>query len=503
MSTGTAGPASNTASAPAGTSTATAGSAAPPPGAASAPAATAEPNGTVHVQYVPEAVKRQILEQVRQDVLAQAKKERWGDPGALPDWIYRISWSGDFRLRGETDLFPTDGAPNATPAVVDFNTPYYYGMNDTTSTSSRLRILARFGLEARVSDTISAGLRVATGGAGGGSNPGTENQTLGNYDTRFAIGLDRAYIRYKPWNWLSLTGGRLGNPFFVSSDMIWSETLSLEGIETKFTHDFSDDLDGILIAGIFPIQQRDNEIISAPGVGTENKWMFGYQTGLDWRFEPRDDLKTAVAFYDYRHVEGIAATDVNNIDQYDWSSAGFRQKGNQTFDIHALADVQQQGNVVPTYIGLVSKFRELNLSTSVDLGDFAPTHIIVRGDFVRNLGFHAQDIENRTGITDPEVLTARVAGYQAKVIVGREKPSNRGEWQVYTGYRHLDRDAVLDAYNDQDFHLGGTNAKGYFIGGRYGLAKDTTVHLRWLSADQVSGPQLAIDVLQLDLTTSF
>ena len=78
-----------------------------------------------------------------------------------------------------------------------------------------------------------------------------------------------------------------------------------------------------------------------------------------------------------------------------------------------------------------------------------------------------------------------------------------GEWQAYFGYRHLERDAVLDAFTDSDFHLGGTDAKGYFIGGNYGLNKNASVGLRYLSADQIDGPPLAIDVLQVDLNAKF
>ena len=46
-------------------------------------AAAAAP-GVVRVPYIPEAVKEDITNEVRQDVLAQAKTERWGEPGALP-----------------------------------------------------------------------------------------------------------------------------------------------------------------------------------------------------------------------------------------------------------------------------------------------------------------------------------------------------------------------------------------------------------------------------------
>ena len=54
-----------------------------------------------------------------------------------------------------------------------------------------------------------------------------------------------------------------------------------------------------------------------------------------------------------------------------------------------------------------------------------------------------------------------------------------------------------------DFHLGGTDTKGFFIGGSYGLDKNTWLNLRWMSADSISGPPLGIDVLQLDLYAKF
>ena len=38
----------------------------------------------VRVPYVPETVKREIREQVKQEVVAQAKAERWGDVNAIP-----------------------------------------------------------------------------------------------------------------------------------------------------------------------------------------------------------------------------------------------------------------------------------------------------------------------------------------------------------------------------------------------------------------------------------
>ena len=89
---------------------------------------------------------------------------------------------------------------------------------------------------------------------------------------------------------------------------------------------------------------------------------------------------------------------------------------------------------------------------------------------------------------------------------------NKGDWQVFLGYRHLERDAVLDAFADSDFRLGGTNSKGFFVGGLYGVDRNSWVSLKWLSADQIDAnfnaftqkkAQLSMDVIQVDFNAKF
>jgi hypothetical protein len=125
--------------------------------------------------------------------------------------------------------------------------------------------------------------------------------------------------------------------------------------------------------------------------------------------------------------------------------------------------------------------------------------VLVSADFVKNNGFDREEILQRTGLD----LEPKVKGYQAKVTVGMPKLVNKGDWQGFVGYRYLERDAVLDAFTDSDFHLGGTDTKGYFLGARYTFEKNTFMGLRWMSGKEISGLPLAIDVLQLDLNTSF
>ena len=84
--------------------------------------------GRVRVQYVPEIVKTEIREQLRQEVLAQARTERWAEPNAIPQWLDTIKIEGDLRLSYRLDKFAKD---NATPANFAFE-----AFNDLVQTNA-------------------------------------------------------------------------------------------------------------------------------------------------------------------------------------------------------------------------------------------------------------------------------------------------------------------------------------------------------------------------------
>ena len=61
----------------------------------------------------------------------------------------------------------------------------------------------------------------------------------------------------------------------------------------------------------------------------------------------------------------------------------------------------------------------------------------------------------------------------------------------------------MDAFVDSDFGLGGTNLKGYFIGGNVGVADNVWATLRYMSANNIAGAPYAVDIVQLDLNAKF
>ena len=482
------------------------GAAAPAAAAAAAPpAAPAIAPGTVRVPYVPESVKAEIRDEVKDDVLAQAKTERWGDPGALPEWLDRFTWSGDMRVRAEADRFPSSGTPNAPVAELQ---AFGVNIDNSTESDNRYRIRARFGFEATVGETVTVGMRLATGGVGSGSNPGSENQTLGNYETRSSVGFDRAYLAYHPESWLTVTGGRLGDPFFRPTTLVWSNDLSLEGLAVHFDPQFGPRTNWFTTVGALPILQNDPTSTSdAP-----NKWLFAYQSGVNLRLTETVRWTGAAALYDYRNLEGIPNPNIPGTTEYSGTAAAFRQTGNTVFDINGLINTSE-GTQNYLY-GLASKFHVLNLSSTLDLAFIGATHVIWDADWVKNLGFDESEIEQRIGYQ----VNRQVEGWQSRLAVGYPTMARKYNWQAWIGYRYVQRDATVDAFTDQDFHLGGTDAKGYYLGGMWAFEKNSSISLRWFSAKQIDGVELAgqdnnplvsgglplaIDVLQLDIISAF
>jgi len=208
-----------------------------------------------------------------------------------------------------------------------------------------------------------------------------------------------------------------------------------------------------------------------------------------------------MAYYNYINIDGrqnpIGST------RYDFTAPAFVQGGNSMFAIGDSTDPLRR-------FALASQYKLVNLTARWDYAGFAPTHVILDLDVVKNIGWDRRDIIDRTGgaifnATDPgkDPFDARTTGYQVKLTVGWPKLRKARDWQVFTAYKYIERDAVLDAFTDSDFHLGGSNAKGWILGAGYGLTDNTWLRGRWLSTDEVDGAPYGVDVFQLDLNAKF
>lgn len=458
--------------------------------------ATAQDGSVVRVQYVPEFVKQQLRADIEKDVMAKLNYHVESERLALPSWLDRISFEGDVRLRYEPDRFSARNLPE-----------FQYGLNtgrqamiaNSTDDQNRYRVRARFGINAKLSDTFTAGIRMTTGHM---DNPLSPNQSIEIRQAKLDWGLDRVFVTAKPYSWLTATAGRFANPFF-STDMVWDRSLAFDGAAVTFTPKLNDSVTGFGTIGAFPIDQVHKNSFNK----AKDKWFMGAQAGLEWISPNKSSVKAGLALYDFKEVQGIRNNQDGVDTRYNASVMPWRQKGNNTFDVLqngdascGLVDLANGGQGYSgSGCGLASKFKVVNLTGQVDLATFDPVHVILQGDYARNIAFDRQEIYNRTG----RLYDKETDAYQVKLTVGMPDVANRHDWQVFGAYKRIEADAVMDSFNDSDFNLGGTNAKGTILGGSYGLDKNTSFTARWYSTREVSGLPLSIDVFLFDLTARF
>lgn len=443
--------------------------------ASAPPAAGATSPGTVRVPYVPQFVRDELKQEIRQELAAQAKQEGWAPPNAVPEWVRSMKWEGDLRVRLEHDSFAADNAPAINIAAT--NSARSFQLLNTTQSTDRERVRARIGMTDELDDTTSVGVRVATGSA---NDPLSENQTLGNYETRYQVALDRAYIKYQPFSWISATAGRFENPL-SGTDLVWAPDLSFDGVLLKITPELGATTHVYLTEMASPVQEID--------LGYHNKYLFSSQIGVKQAFDFDTNFNIALGYYRYIGTEGVVSPFGTTL--YEYTAPTFVQKGNTYYNISA--------DPTRPLFGLASSFHEVDLTASLDTVAYGPYHAILTTDFVKNLAFDRAAVAARVGTDVP----AKTTGYLLRFAFGNPEIKRRDDWQVFATYRYLERDAVLDAFTDPDFHLGGTDAKGYVVGVSYGLAKNTWATLRYFSTDSISGAPLSIDTVQLDLNARF
>jgi hypothetical protein len=514
--------------------------------AATAAAAAANPPGTKHVTYVPEIVKRQLREDIKREVMAKAEKENWASPGKYPEWAQRIRFYGDVRARYHGSFFPTGNDPHLTNFnAINTGSPYDVSNTNnawppsynTDQNRNQVRLRARLGMDADLTNGLAAGLRIATGES---NSPVSTNQTLGaggsNF-SKYSIWLDRAFLKYQlPTQDVVAQVGRFDNPFWSPTDLVWYRELGFDGVAVQAKQEVLPDITVFGVAGAFPIFNTDfnagiNNVSSESAkFPSHDKWLYGAQGGFAMRFDPVSEFRFGLAYYDFENVQGQASQPCIIVTSSDGCSSDlsrplFAQKGNTYSALRNIAsgtwnNFGQQAQY--QYFGLVQKFRPVVASASLDLGEFHPFHIIVDGEFVWNSAFNraltvagtglgelpqqpGYALNNRAGTANGSVgpFNGGDMGWMARVTVGNREIKHFADWNVHAGYKYLESDATLDAFADSDFGLGGTNLKGYFLGGNFGLSENVWASMRWLSANNIAGSPYAVDVLLVDLNAKF
>lgn len=477
-----------------------------------------EQEGAIAVPYVPEIVQQKISKevakevrpQVTDDVVQEAKKEGWGVPAALPSWLDHVRVAGDLTIRGEDDLYGHDNSIGCPAGIPYGNCTIYNfdainaaggiskaGVNaflNVNQDRERFRARARLGAEVALSDSFTAGVRIATGSL---QNPVSETQDLGNEFGRYTVGFDRIYLRYdgrtaKKFSFLTAIGGKFADPFFAPTELVYGHDVDFDGAAVTgrlgFGDGSADQSYAWLTGGGFPVQE-------VPLVSKSDKWLVAGQAGVSLRFGDEQRLTLAGAYYDFIHMQGIPNALDSTLTNY--SAPLYMGYGNSVSLISNSSDPTVQ------LFGLASNFRIADVSGQyvLPIGRYG---FLVDAEAARNLGFKRTEILNLEG----EDIAPRINGYVGDLAFGdaEYRPDWRWrawQWQMMLGYRYVQRDAVLAALTDSDFHEGGTNAAGYFLRADFGLADNVWTRFRYLSGKEIDGPNYRVDVLQLDLNAQF
>jgi hypothetical protein len=509
-----------------------------PPAPAAVPEA-AVPDDTVRVTYVPEVVKQQLREEVKQDVMDEARKEGWATPRAVPSWVSKFRLFGDLRTRYEgfryptgndnTGAFPNFNAIN-TGAPFDVSGTVFSPQYNVDQNRKRVRLRTRVGAEVDMAEGFSAGVRVATGE---NNSPVTENQSFGlagsgqggNF-SKYSVWLDRAFLKYErggmPDRDLTATIGRFENPFYATS-MIWADDLGFNGLAVQGKFPIGEDITPFFTVGAFPVFNTDLNFASNQPANfkSNDKWLYGSQLGTTFDLGRNFGLKIGAAYYLFQNIEGrlsspftpITSSDAGDTDS---SRPAFAQKGNTYMALRDIVanTLNNNGTINQfQYFGLASKFHEVALDARLDFNQFEPFQISLQGEFVKNRAFDQQAITTIAVNNRGPAKSGAAAqsgpflgggtAWSVRMVLGDAALQKGGDWNTSLGYRKVESDAVVDGFCDSDFGGGGTNLKGLTVGTNLALSSNVWLGVRWMSATQVAGPTFKNDIIQFDINGKF
>ena len=512
-----------------------------PAAAAASPGATeATTPPVIHVPYLSETTKAALREEIKQEVLAQAHDERWGEPGALPDWISQIKVDGEVTARWERYFFDKNNlAPDASNGYAtqtltnSDKIAWSPDLDNTQHDLSHERIKARLGFTSTMSEDVTTGIALATSGFPGQVST---SQTLGTDFNKYPIYLDKAYISLKALGkQVDINAGRFADPF-IRTDLSWPDDLNFDGAAASYHPTILPQSNTVFYAtaGAFPLLgfgNSSNSSLSTYLNGTYDKWLYGMQLGISGDISAKTQFKAAISYYDFDGIEGVPNTSTvtpTGASAYAQPflpseyPASVRQKGNTLFLLNQgqVAAAASAGTSVNNVWGLASQFRPLDVMTEFAFKQYSPYDVYLSFDYINNLGFSLSEIRDRTKLGSALQLAQQTAAYQIKLKVGAEQIVQPGQWQATLAFRRLERDAWVDAFTDSTWNIGGTNYQGWSLGGRYGVARNTSVGMRWISTRSLpdntqyldangnssvglSGVPFKVDILQFDLNSRF
>ncbi|NJO34849.1 MAG: hypothetical protein HC869_18750 [Rhodospirillales bacterium] len=278
-------------------------------------------------------------------------------------------------------------------------------VNDQT----RHRVRARFGLNAKVNDSLTGTVQLATNGGNG--DPRSTNQTLGSGFDRKGAAIDLAMVDWKIAEGVNLQLGKMGQPFQKVGSFFWDGDITPEGAALRFSR-------GPFFANAYGFWLQESSSTSDANV-------VGAQMGLRQKFSDALTLTGAVHYYDLGAVQGEITTTGGACSANNAFFGG--PQGNTTFTGGGCARLLNDYNVIEVLGQAELKVGALPLSIFVNAA------------------------QNR----DADDLDTAIAG---GFTLGRASAPR--SWEFGYVYQQTEKDALFGQFVDSDFGGGVTDTKG-------------------------------------------
>ncbi len=407
------------------------------------------------------------VEYLKSNASAERKEsaERTVAVDSLKSTVSKFAWSGDFRYRNET----VDTAPNNT-------TPEH--------TRNRDRLRLRFGVTAKVNDTVKARVQLSTVNSGDDS-PRSTNQTQGDAWNRKAIGIDLAYVDWQPHRQVNLQLGKHPQPWTKTASYFWDGDLTPEGAALKFAR-------GPLFAGLYYdwLSERDNN--TTPALRNDAK-LLGAQVGIKPTLGAVK-LTGAIAYYEVTNVQGqiasatpLAGAAAGTTCAINTAFSG-STNGNTTYD--------DNGATAGGCARLLSEFKPLSVLVQADF-KAGPLPVSLFADYMKNSGAEVNPVAGS------KLDTALALGITVN------KASAPKSWEIGYVYQKTEKDAIFGQFVDSDFGGGVTDTRGSVIKAAWVPAANWTLNAtyfineRFNDAGSAATTDLDYKRLQLDLNYKY
>lgn len=357
------------------------------------------------------------------------------------DW----NWKGDIRYRYESSLKDTE-------------------TNDDEHSRDRHRMRVRFGVYPWITEELSAGLQLSTGG----NETTSRNETFDDAFIADDIKLNEAFIDYHPMfldgNVNLILGKRdVAKTLIVKKDLVWDGDITLEGATLQYGKDADGkEKDGInAIAGYYVLNELNDSKDDKPAYREQDAYLVAGQ--LAYKGEVSDlGYQIGAAYYDY----------VN----FDYENLGgtYKPKFN--------------------YIGKDFNIVELFASVGGPITETIPWKVY--GQYAFNTASDDDSRADRYNIEDDK-RDAYLIGLQ----IGNAKTP--GQWSLSGEYVSIEEDAVT-VLSDSDRNGGsGTDLEGFKFNATYHLVQNMTLGATYYNFSKIDDDSTTNHLFQADVVVKF